>query len=216
MVDRGLLTQSDPNPNPDELMRSLFQSLVLLAGLGFSSTAAADTWAVDASHSQVGFSVTHMLISTVKGSFSGFEGSVETDADGKLQSLQGKVTVGSVDTSNEKRDGHLKSPDFFDIASHPEMTFRSTKITSSGQGYQMTGDLTIRGVTRPVTFAVGKLKGPVADPWGNVKAGTVATATINRQDFGVSWSQTLDTGGAVVSDEVAIELQLELVKSVGK
>ena len=197
-------------------MRSLFQSLALLAGLGFSSTAAADTWAVDASHSQVEFSVTHMLISTVKGSFSGFEGSVETDTNGKLQSLQGKVTVGSVDTSNEKRDGHLKSPDFFDIASHPEMKFRSTKITSSGQGYQMTGDLTIRGVTRPVTFAVGELKGPVADPWGNVKAGTVATATINRQDFGVSWSQTLDTGGAVVSDEVAIELQLELVKSAGK
>ena len=193
-------------------MHRLLSSAALFAGLVFSSTAAADTWTVDASHSQVGFSVTHMLISTVKGSFSGFEGTVETDADGKLRSLSGTVTVGTVDTANEKRDGHLQSAEFFDVASHPDMKFTSTKVEPSGSGYAMTGDLTIRGVTKPVTFEVGAIKGPVADPWGNVKAGTTATASINRQDFGVSWSKTLDTGGAVVSDEVAIELQLELVK----
>ena len=196
-------------------MRSLLLSAALLAGLSVSTSASADRWTVDPAHSEVGFEVTHMLISTVKGSFSGFEGTAETDAKGALTSLQGAVKVPSVDTANEKRDGHLVSPDFFDAATYPEMRFASTQVKADGKGYRVTGDLTIRGVTKPVTFQVSGLKGPVTDPWGNVKAGTTATATINRQDFGVSWSQTLYAGGAVVSDEVEIELALQLVKSAG-
>ena len=197
-------------------MNPLLRTAAILSGLLLSSAAAADSWTIDTSHSSVGFSVTHMLISTVEGSFSGFEGSAETDANGRLTGLQGKVSVGTVDTDSEKRDAHLAQPDFFDAAKFPEMTFQSTSVKADGRGYAVTGNLTIRDVTKPVTLSVTELKGPVADPWGNVKVGTTATARINRQDFGVSWSKSLDTGGAVVSDEVDIELRLELNKAKGE
>ena len=197
-------------------MHTVLRTTALISGLCLSTTAAADTWSIDNSHSSVGFSVTHMLISTVEGSFSGFEGTAETNPEGQLTGLQGKVSVVSVDTDSEKRDAHLTQPDFFDAAKFPEMTFQSTSVKADGKGYAVTGNLTIRDVTKPVTLAFTELKGPVSDPWGNVKVGTTATGRINRQDFGVSWSKSLDTGGAVVSDEVDIELRLELKKAKGE
>jgi len=190
----------------------MLRALLPVALLALSVPASAADYTVDTGHSQVGFTVSHLVVSTVRGQFSTFEGSVSTNGKGLLTGFSGTVDVGSVDTRDAKRDGHLKSADFFDAATHPKMSFASRSVEGDNtRGYTVKGDLTIRGVTRPVTFAVEPVKGPVTDPWGNVKAGTVATTTINRQDFGVSWSQTLDAGGAVVGDDVTIQLELELL-----
>lgn len=190
------------------MLRSILPALTLALGL----PAAAADYTVDKAHSQVGFSVSHLVVSTVRGQFESFEGTVSTDAKGNLTSFSGTVDIASVNTRDAKRDGHLKSPDFFDAAAHPQMSFASKSVEGdNARGYTVQGDLTIRGVTKPVIFAVEPVKGPVTDPWGNTKAGTVATTTIDRQDFGVSWSQSLDAGGAVVGDDVTIQLDLELL-----
>lgn len=196
-------------------MTRLISSALLLAAFALPTTAAADTWKVDGAHTQVGFSVSHMMVSTVRGTFGTFDGTVETDAKGKLTGLQGTVDITSVDTADAKRDEHLRSPDFFDAAQFPKMTFTSKAVKAVGDAYEVKGDLTIRGVTKPVTLKVEAIRGPITDPWGNVKAGTSATTTINRQDFGVSWNSTLDAGGVVVGDEVKITIDLEVVKPKG-
>lgn len=186
--------------------------LALGASLLTPATALADTWDVDTAHTHVGFSVSHMMIATVRGEFGTFEGTAETDASGKLKAIQGTVDVSSVDTREPKRDEHLRSPDFFDVATHPHMTFVSKKVTPKGKGYSVAGDLTIRGVTKPVIFELDALRGPITDPWGNVKVGGTMVTTIDRQDFGVSWNNNLDAGGVVVGDDVTIRLELELTK----
>lgn len=193
---------------------SLLRTALAAVSLTVALPAAAATWQVDPAHSQVGFEVDHMMISTVRGNFGTFTGTAETNASGTLTRLAGSVSIASVDTDDAKRDGHLQSGDFFDAATFPEMTFSSTKITPADSGgYQVTGDLTIRGTTRPVTLAVAPLKGPVQDAWGNTKVGTKATATINRQDFGVTWNKSLDAGGVVVGDDVRITLDLQLAQA---
>jgi polyisoprenoid-binding protein YceI len=176
-----------------------------------SAPAAAATWKVDRSHSQVGFEVTHLMVSTVRGAFSGFDGTVETDASGKLTKIAGTVDVASVDTKDTKRDDHLRGADFFDIAKFAQMSFTSTQVTGDNtNGYTVTGNLTIRGVTKPVTLTVAPIKGPVKDPWGNTKGGTSLRGKINRKDFGVNWNAALDSGGVVVGDEVTLVIELEL------
>lgn len=190
-------------------------SLALL--LGATQTANAETWNIDSSHSDVGFEVTHMMISTVQGNFGEFSGNIDVDKKGKLTSLSGDVSISSVDTNDAKRDAHLQQDDFFATASFPKMTFTSTKIKGSHEkGYTVTGDLTIRDVTKSVTLDLTPFKGPITDGWGNTRVATVATTEINRQEFGVTWSASLDSGGLVVSDEVAIEIKMEFVQAKGE
>ncbi len=191
-------------------MRSLLVSLLLAA----SAPAFATTYDVDPVHSQIGFAVTHMMVSTVHGSFSVVSGTVEYDAaHPENTKVTGKIGIASVDTNSVDRDKHLVSADFFDAAAFPEMTFTSTAVKNvTKTTFDLVGDLTIRGKTKPVTFKVNRLAPEFKDPWGNIKSGTSATATINRQDFGVAWNTALDGGGYVVGDEVALTLDLELLK----
>lgn len=189
-------------------------STIITVGLFLPQLASAETWNVDSSHSQVGFEVDHMMISTVKGNFGSFSGEFNTNSKGKLASMSGEVSIISVETNDDKRDAHLQSPDFFNADSFPKITFKSSKVKGSHEkGYTVDGELTIRDVTKSVTLKLSPVKGPVVDGWGNTKIGTIATTTIDRQDFGVSWSSTLDSGGLVVSDDVRITLDLQLVKS---
>ncbi len=183
-------------------------SLLFATGL----PAAADTFTVDSSHSQVTFKVRHMGIAWVQGEFGDFAGQAEIE-NGELQSLSGTVQIASVDTDEPKRDAHLKSPDFFDAATWATMSFDSTKVKKGKApgSYDVTGNLTIRGVTKPVTFQVSDLAKAVKDPWGGQRTGAVLTGTINRKDFGVSWNDTLDSGGLVVGDDVQIAINAELV-----
>ena len=196
------------------MLKTAFISNIFTLGLILPLKAQAESWTVDTAHSQVGFEVDHMMITTVKGNFGDFSGTLETNTKGKLIAMDGKVSIASVDTNDQKRDGHLQSADFFDAETFPSMTFSSTKIKgSSEKGYTVQGDLTIRGVRKPVTLQLEPFKGPVVDGWGNTKVGTVATTTINRQDFGISWNSTLDAGGVVVGDEVDITIDLQLIQA---
>ena len=196
-------------------MYKYFLSLIL--SFSTTQTAFAETWNIDCSHSDVGFEVTHMMISTVQGNFGEFSGSIEVDKKGKLSSLSGDVSISSVDTNDAKRDAHLQQDDFFAAAAFPKMTLASTKIKGSHEkGYTVTGDLTIRNVTKPVTLDLTPFKGPITDGWGNTRVATVATTEINRQEFGVTWIASLDSGGLVVSDEVDIEIKMEFVQAKGE
>lgn len=189
-------------------------ALVLFAGI----YAQAGQWDIDHTHSSVNFTVRHMVVSKVSGNFSDFDGTIEMEAtpEGGINLAGAKATIAikatSISTDNQKRDDHLRSADFFDAANHPELTFVSTKVVpGEGNKFALVGNLTIRGVTKEVTFE-GEMNGVINDPWGNTRAGFSATATINRQDFGVSWSKMIDNGGLVVSDEVEITVELELVQ----
>ncbi|MFH2056117.1 MAG: YceI family protein [bacterium] len=193
-------------------MRKLMISGLLLALLSIS--ASAQTWEFDVAHSGIDFKVSHMVISKVSGEFDKFEGKITNfdGADFTKAGVEVTIETSSINTENERRDTHLRSGDFFLADSFPTITFVSTKVTTPVNGdFQITGDLTIRGVTKSVTLAA-HLNGTVQDPWGNTRAGFSASTTINRQDYGVSWSQTLDAGGLVAGDEVEISLEVEAVK----
>ena len=166
-------------------------------------------WNIDKAHSSVGFTVKHLVISKVKGSFTSFSGNINFDSkDFTKSSVEMKVMVNSVDTDDKKRDDHLRSPDFFDVEKFPEMSFKSTKvIKGEGDSFQIVGNLTIKDVTKEVTFDC-EFNGTVAF-MGTNKAGFSAKTTINRQDFGVKWSKTLDTGSLVVGNDVEIYLEIE-------
>ncbi|REK52052.1 MAG: hypothetical protein C6W55_17650 [Thermobacillus sp.] len=170
-------------------------------------------WAVDTTHSSIDFSIRHMMIAKVKGSFNQFEASIEADPnDLTTADIAFSVDVASIDTRNDDRDAHLRSADFFDAENHPKMTFKATKIVKTGDGeYEVTGDLTIRGVTRSETFRV-TFEGAGKDPWGNHKAGFSAEGTIKRSDYGLTWNAALETGGVLVGDEVKIHLEIEAVE----
>jgi polyisoprenoid-binding protein YceI len=182
--------------------------------LSLALTASAATWEVDAAHSTVGFTVTHMSVSTVRGVFGTVSGSIEYDpASPAASKFTGTVSTASVDTNNADRDSHLKNADFFDVEKFPEMKFASKSVRNvTADAFEVVGDLTLHGVTKEVVFKVKKPAPPMVDPWGATKSGTTATTTINRKDFGVSWNKQLDSGGWVVSDEVQVELLLELKK----
>jgi polyisoprenoid-binding protein YceI len=178
-----------------------------------TAPAAAATYDVDVSHSSVGFSVRHMGVSNVKGAFGEFSGSFDFDpADLKSWKVEATMQVGSIDTRIENRDNHLKSPDFFDAENHPTITFRSTGVKPlEGGRHQLMGDLTIRGVTKPIVLDL-ELLGTTTDMRGNELVGFTATGTINRQDFGLSWSKVLETGGLVVGNEVKLMIEIEGIR----
>ena len=171
-------------------------------------------WAIDADHSSVDFSIRHMMIANVKGTFHNFSAVVEADVtDLSDATIDFNVELSSIDTRNKDRDAHLTSADFFDVEKYPEMTFRSTTIKNNGQGeYDVTGDLTIHGITKPETFSV-TFEGQGKDPWGNEKVGFSAQGTINRADFGLTWNSALETGGVLVGDKVKVNLQIEASKA---
>jgi polyisoprenoid-binding protein YceI len=175
-------------------------------------------WKVDASHSKLGFSVTHLMVSETEGKFKVYEGSVnsKSEMDFTDAKIEFSADVASINTEDEKRDGHLKSPDFFDAEKYPKITFKSTSMKPSAKSkttYILTGDLTMHGVTKKVTFtAVGASK-IVKDPYGNIKNGFKVSGTINRKDFGLTWNMALEAGGVIVSEDVKIDLNIELNKA---
>jgi polyisoprenoid-binding protein YceI len=172
------------------------------------------TWNIDTSHSTVGFSVRHMVFAKVNGRFKTFSGKLELDdADFTKSKVEVTIDVNSIDTHDEKRDGHLKSPDFFDAAANPNMTFTSKKAEKVGsEGYKLTGDLTIHGTTKEVTLDV-EYGGRGKDPWGGERLGFHAKTTINRVDFGLKWNQALEAGGVLVGEKVEIAIDLEAIKA---
>lgn len=167
------------------------------------------TWTLDPTHSELSFSVRHLAISKVRGFFRSFEVTVVTPEDPTGISVEARVDVASVDTNQEARDQHLRTSDFFLVEEHPTMSFRSTGIDVDGEAFVLRGDLSLRGVTRPVTLT-GELGGVTTDPWGQTKAGVTASTRINRHDFGVSWNQALEAGGFTLGDEVKIDVDLQL------
>lgn len=171
-------------------------------------------WAVDATHSSIDFSVRHMMIANVKGTFHQFEAAVEADPqDLTTADIRFTVDLSSVDTRNADRDNHLKTADFFDVEQFPQLVFQSTSIAKKDEGeYAVTGDLTLHGVTKSETFTV-TFEGQGKDPWGNEKAGFSAEGTINRSDYGLTWNSALETGGVLVGDKVKISLQIEAAKA---
>jgi polyisoprenoid-binding protein YceI len=168
-------------------------------------------WEIDPAHTTAGFAVKHMVVSTVKGEFTGVEGTVDLRLDNPtLTKVDVEIPVASVDTRNAKRDGHLRSPDFFDADNFPAMKFVSTKVVKKRAHFQVHGDLTIRGVTKPVVLKA-EISEPVQSPWGATVVGVHATTKIDRRDFGLNWNKRLDKGGVVVGNEVAIEIDMELM-----
>jgi polyisoprenoid-binding protein YceI len=172
-------------------------------------------WNLDPSHSTAHFGVRHMMISTVRGHFEKVTGTVTIDEiDPTKSQIDVAIDAASVATRDPKRDGHLRSADFFDVENHPTITFRSTKIVSAGKdGYSVTGDLTIRGTTKSVTLDVAGPTAPQTTPWGMVARGVSATGKVNRKDFGLNWNAAIEAGGFVVGDEVKIEFEAELLRA---
>ena len=171
-------------------------------------------WTIDASHSEVHFKVKHLMISTVTGTFGSYEGSIETTNDNDFEGATANFSadIESISTGQEQRDGHLKSADFFDAANFPKLTFASTSFEKSGDDtYTVKGDLTIRGVSKPVTLKA-EFGGVMTDFYGQTKAGFDIQGKINRQDFGLAWSAVTEAGGIVVSDEVKLVLNIQVVK----
>ncbi|QHJ69296.1 YceI family protein [Planococcus halotolerans] len=167
-------------------------------------------WTVDAAHSEIGFSVKHMMVSKVKGSFASYDATVEadeTDLQGAL--IDFKVDVASINTNNEDRDNHLRSADFFDAEQHPHITFNANEIVKKNdEEYELTGDLTMKGVTRPATFEV-EYGGKGVNPWGVEVVAFSGEGKVNRKDFGLTWNQTLETGGVLVGEDIKITLELQ-------
>jgi len=171
----------------------------------------AGTWSIDPSHSDVSFTVRHLMVSKVRGKFARFSGTIEI-ADHPLDSqVEATIEVASVDTSDEGRDNHLRTGDFFAADEYPTLTYRSTGIRRAGDDFEVDGELTLRGVTRPVTLAL-EVNGVTNDPWGGTRAGFSASTEINRKDFGVEWNAPIDGGGVVVGDKVKISLEIEAVR----
>jgi polyisoprenoid-binding protein YceI len=200
-----------------KLATRLFAALVALAATASFAAAAPTTWNIDASHTEVGFDVRHFF-SKVHGRFHDVAGTIVFDeADANAIKVDATVKVSSVDTGNEKRDGHLQSPDFFNAATDSIISFKSTKVTKAGKGkYKVEGDFTLRGVTKKVVFDGEFLgAGDISvdkNSWGG-KAGFAATTVINRKDYGVNWNKTLDNGGLMVDDMVTITLNIEANKA---
>jgi polyisoprenoid-binding protein YceI len=196
-------------------MRQLIKTVTLCLTLAFPALAFATTWNIDPDHSNAGFSVKHLMISNVKGSFDKQTGVVEID-DKDITRSKVAVTIdtASINTRVQKRDEHLRSADFFDVAKYPAMTFVSKKVARAGSGgLTVSGDLTIHGITREVVLNVAPLSQESKDPWGNIRRGTSATTKINRKDFGLTWNKALETGGVVVGDDVNITLEIEMIKA---
>jgi polyisoprenoid-binding protein YceI len=174
---------------------------------------AVSTWNIDPSHSAIGFSVRHMVVSKTRGRFTSFRGQIAFDPDRPQDSsVQVTIDPASIDTADAQRDGHLKSADFFDVEKYPNATFKSTKVEDlGGDKYRITGDLTVHGVTKPVSFDA-VFEGAGKDPWGGERAGFNAALSIDRREFGLQWNKALETGGVLVGEKVELTLEVEAVK----
>lgn len=200
-------------------MKDVFRILVVAVGIAVgvlagiqSSMGEMSRWNVDLDHSTVGFQVAHMVISQTNGKFTEYHGFIDMDPDAKkVDAIEAVIRTQSVFTDHPKRDEHLRSPDFFDVEKHPTMTFKMKRYKNTEDTYTAIGDLTLLGVTKEITL-VGTFNGTTQDPWGNTRAGFSAKGTLNRQDFGMKFSKTLDSGGLLVGDEVKIKLDIECIK----
>lgn len=196
------------------MIRNFF---ITLAALMFGATANASDWTIDQAHSNIGFTVTHMMVSTVHGSFGKYEGKISFDPS-KPESVVGELSidVNSINTGVEKRDNHLRTGDFFAVDSFPKIIFQTKKVTAlGGSKYKVIGDMTIRGVTKEITLNGEGFGNILKNPWDKTVTSVSLRGKINRQDFGVNWNVKLDAGGVVVSDEVNLEIDLELTKIEG-
>jgi polyisoprenoid-binding protein YceI len=181
-----------------------------------STTAASTTtWNIDPVHSVAEFKVRHMMISNVKGQFTGISGVLNLNEDDVTKSsVEATIDAASINTRDAQRDGHLKSADFFDVEKFPALAFKSTHVARTADGeLTIDGELSIHGVTRKVTFAVEGPSAPAKDPWGNTRIGLSATTKINRKDFGLVWNSSLETGGVLLGDEITITLDVQFVKA---
>ncbi len=185
-------------------------SVWLNPAFGHAETA---RYVVDPDHSIVEFKVAHMVISKTTGHFKDYAGFIDMDPDaGTVKALEATIKTASVTTNQEKRDAHLRNPDFFDAEKYPTMTYKMKSYHKSGDGYTAIGDLTLHGVTKEVALT-GNFNGVTKDPWGNTRAGFTAEGKVNRKDFGMVWNKALDSGGLVVGDEVLIKLDIECIKA---
>ncbi|MCY1081335.1 YceI family protein [Archangium lansingense] len=194
-------------------MKLSFKPVVAALVLASPSMAFAAEFAIDSAHSAAQFSVKHMMVSNVRGAFSKVTGSANIDEkDITKSTVEATIDATTINTNEPKRDEHLRSADFFDTAKFPTIIFKSSKVEKAGQNLKVTGDLTMHGVTKPVTLDVEGFTTEAKDPWGNIKRGGTATTKINRKDFGLGWNSVLETGGVAVGEEVTITLDLELNK----
>lgn len=169
------------------------------------------TWEVDPVHSAIEFSVRHLMVSKVKGRFTRFQGTIVIGAEPGTSSVRASVDAASVDTHEPRRDGHLRSPDFLDVDHHPSIDFVSTSVRATDEGAELAGNLSVHGVTRPVTLEV-EYNGTGPDPYGGIRAGFSATTELSRKDFGLEWNAALEGGGVVIGDRVRITIEIEAVK----
>lgn len=195
-------------------MKRQMIAITVLTALILPALTFASTWTIDPDHSNIGFKVRHLMVSNVRGSFDKFTGSVEiNDKEISKSRVEVSIDTNSINTNVEKRDEHLRSADFFDVAKYPAMTFVSKKVAAAGADrLKVTGDLTLHGVTREVVLDVEGPTPESKDPWGNIRKGATATTKINRKDFGLLWNAALETGGVAVGDEVTITLEIELIR----
>ena len=170
------------------------------------------TWTIDSSHSNIGFVARHLMVAKVRGNFTDFTGTISVAADPLKSTVEATVDAKSVNTGDEGRDNHVRGEDFFDVENHKQWSLVSTGIDTAGSDYVLHTNLTIKGVTQPVDFAL-QFEGVISDPWGNTKAGFTAEAEINRKDFGIEFNIALEAGGVVVGDKVKILLEIEALKA---
>ena len=195
-------------------MKRIIVSISTIIALVLPALATASTWNIDPDHSNIGFKVKHLMVSNVKGNFDKLTGTVDiNDKDITKSRVEVNIDTNSINTNVQKRDEHLRSADFFDVAKYPNMTFVSKKVTRAGKDkLQVTGHLTIHGITKEVVLDVDPISKESKDPWGSIRRGTSASTKINRKDFGLVWNKALETGGVVVGDEITISLEIEMIK----
>ncbi|GAB4412439.1 MAG: YceI family protein [Bryobacter sp.] len=187
--------------------------LTLLSLLAFAA-AFGQNYEIDAAHSAAAFTVKHMMVTNVSGKFGNLKGTVVVDEKNPANSkVDATIDVNSVNTNEAKRDGHLKSPDFFDAEKNPTMQFKSTKVYKAGKETKVEGNLTLHGVTKPVTLTITEFSPEVKHPMGGIVRGAIATTKLNRKDFGLTWNKNLDAGGVMISDEVNVTLEIEMKRS---
>ncbi|MDD2899181.1 MAG: YceI family protein [Desulfuromonadaceae bacterium] len=199
-------------------MKRMIKIIALCLTLALPSLSFATIWTIDPDHSNVGFKVRHLMVSNVKGNFEKYAGTVDiNDKDITKSKVDVSIDTNSISTNVKKRDDHLRSADFFDVAKYPTMTFISKKVAVAGKDkLKVTGDLTLHGVTRTVVLDVEGPSRESKDPWGNLRKGATATTKINRKDFGLVWNAALETGGVAVGEEINITLEIEMIKSQPK
>jgi polyisoprenoid-binding protein YceI len=195
-------------------MKRIIVSISTIIALTLPAFAFATTWAIDPDHSNVGFKVRHLMVSNVKGNFEKHTGTVEiNDKDITKSKVEVSIDTSSINTNVQKRDEHLRSADFFDVAKYPAMTFVSKKVAKAGKDkLKVTGDLTLHGITKQVVLDVEGPTKESKDPWGNIRKGATATTKINRKDFGLAWNAALETGGVAVGEEITITLEIEMIR----